>query len=99
MAKYMYLYSGGPGMEMDEAKRNQVMAEWEAYYGKIGGNLADPGAPFGEREAVGGQPSGVNGYTIVEAADLAAAKAMTDGHPHVAHGGSIEIVECIDMSG
>jgi|SRR5689334_14912704 predicted ester cyclase len=52
---------------------------------KVGGALVDVGSPFGTSASVRddgteGTPGDLTGYTIVEADDLDAAKALTDGH-------------------
>ena len=72
---------------------------------KVGPALADGGAPFGSRAAVADDgsaptPSDQNGYTIVEADNLDAAKALTDGHPFLADSTgkfAIEIFELVPM--
>jgi hypothetical protein len=55
--------------------------------GAQGAALVDGGAPFGEKAFLGGggADTGLNGYSLYEAADLAV-------------GGSVEIAECADMS-
>ena len=65
----------------------------------------DQGAPFGARTAVGdngapASPSDQNGYTIVEADGLDAARALTERHPFLSEGKgrfSIEIFELTPM--
>lgn len=107
MAKFLYLYRG-PATPMDQFTEEQSaaqMAAWGAWMGRVGSALADGGAPFGSRTAVSDDgsesaPGDLNGYTIVEAADLAAAKALTDGHPFLSDGSgkfSVEIFELIPM--
>jgi len=67
--------------------------------------MVDPGAPFGARTAVGDNgtspaPSDQNGYTIVEADSLDAARAFTDGHPFLTEGKgrfAVEIFELVPM--
>ncbi|NVN00633.1 YciI family protein [Arthrobacter sp. SDTb3-6] len=62
-------------------------------------------APFGARAAVvdngtSAEPSALQGYSIVEAENLDAAKALADGHPFLSEGNgrfSLEIFELIDM--
>lgn len=98
MTKFVYLYTGGTMPDTPEGME-KMMGAWNAYYGGLGDRLVDGGAPFGERTCVGGgNPSSLNGYTIVEAESLDQAKQFTDGHPHLAHDGQIEVVQCQDMS-
>ncbi len=107
MASYMVLYSGGMGMEMDPEKRDQVMAEWGAWYGKMGAAVSDGGAPFGASKHLKGNgvedgPLGeapATGYTVITADSLDAAAKACEDHPHLNHGGQVQVFECIDMSG
>jgi len=67
--------------------------------------MVDPGAPFGARTAVSDNgtspaPSDQNGYTVVEADSLEAARALTDGHPFLTEGKgrfAVEIFELVPM--
>ena len=76
-----------------------------AWMGKVGSAMADPGAPFGARTAVSDNgsspaPSDQNGYSIVEAESLEAARAFTDGHPFLSEGKgrfTVEIFELVPM--
>jgi hypothetical protein len=73
--------------------------------GKLGPALVDPGAPFGARSTVsdnGSSPatSDQNGYSIVEADSLEAARSFTDGHPFLSEGKgrfAVEIFELVPM--
>jgi hypothetical protein len=107
MAKYIYLYRGPatPMADFTPEQSAEQMAAWGAWMEKVGPALADGGSPFGERAAVGDDGSAPatsdqNGYTIVEAADLATAKALTDGHPFLSGDDgkfAIEIFELLPM--
>jgi hypothetical protein len=88
MAKFIYLYRG-PSAKLANLTPQQGaerMAAFGAWIEKVGPALIDSGSPFGAgtsvhddgTEAVAGD---VFGYSIVEADDLAAAKALTDGLP------------------
>ncbi|HYC25142.1 MAG TPA: hypothetical protein VEC58_03800 [Roseiarcus sp.] len=97
--KYVYLYSGG-NPPKSEAEGKAMMKAWMDYFGKIGGALVDGGAPFarGESKLFGkAQHSHATGYSIVQAENLKQAIALTDGHPHLAQGGGIEVFECAKM--
>lgn len=95
MKNFLYLYIGGQRPEnMNKAEIEKVMNAWMAYFGKLGDKVVNAGAPLGERESVGGgAASKATGYSIVKAADLKSAVAMTKGHPHLAGGGTIEVFE------
>jgi len=107
VSKFLYLYRG-PATPMEDftpeqgAEQARAWGEWMA---KVGPALADGGAPFGARAAVSDdgtapEPSDQNGYTIVEADDLAAAKALLEGHPFLTEGKgrfAVEIFEIVPM--
>ncbi|HCU92302.1 MAG TPA: hypothetical protein DHU96_06000 [Actinobacteria bacterium] len=107
MSKYLLLYRG-PATPMEDFTPEQSaeqMKAWGDWMGRVGPALVDQGAPFGARTAVGdngavASPSDQNGYTIVEADSLDAARALTDGHPFLSEGKgrfSIEIFELTPM--
>ncbi len=107
MSKFLYLYRG-PATPMEDFTPDQSaeqMRAWGEWMGRAGSALADAGAPFGARSAVcddgsDPQPSDQNGYTIVEADSLDAARALADGHPFLSEGKgrfSIEIFELMPM--
>ncbi|WP_427017406.1 YciI family protein [Pseudarthrobacter sp. P1] len=108
MSKFIYIYKG-PATPMDQFTEEQAAeqtAAWGAWMGKVGPALVDGGAPFGARTAVvddgsGTEASELQGYTIVEAENLDAAKALTQGHPFLTEGKgrfSLDIFELIDMN-
>ena len=107
MSKYLLLYRG-PAQPMEDFTPEQSaeqMQAWGAWMGKLGPAMVDPGAPFGARTAVGDNgtspaPSDQNGYTIVEADSLEAARTLTDGHPFLTEGKgrfAVEIFELVPM--
>lgn len=108
MSKFIYLYKG-PATPMDQFTDElaaEQTAAWGAWMGKVGSALVDGGAPFaggGTSIVDDGSTAGatdLTGYTIVEAADLAAAKALTEGHPFLTEGKgrfSLEIFELGSM--
>jgi|SRR5271155_4376039 hypothetical protein len=98
--KYLFLYSGG-NPPKSEAEGKAMMGAWMAYYGKLGDKIVDGGAPFapGSKTIGKASPSHASGYTIIAAESLDAAVKLTDGHPHVAHGGGIEVFEIAPMPG
>ncbi len=98
--KYIYIYTGGREPQ-SEAEGKAMMGAWMAYFGKIGPSIVDGGAPFapGSRMLGAGKASGVTGYSIVQADNLEAAVALTSGHPHIAHGGGVEVFELVKIPG
>ena len=109
MAKFALLFIGGL---VPDDKRDQNSKDWTAWMGKIGasGALKD-GAPFGPVGKVVAKSatpkdydwhndSNVGGYCIVEADNVDAAVALTDGCPQMdeAYGsGTIEVRELLAM--
>lgn len=107
MAKFLFLYRG-PATPMEDFTPEQgaaQLAAWSEWMGRVGAALLDPGQPTGARTAVvddgsTGEPSDQNGYSIVEADNLDAARAHADKHPFLAEGKgrfSIEIFELLPM--
>ncbi len=107
MAKFIYLYRG-PAPDMSDLTREQGAeraAAFAAWMEKAGAALVDVGSPFGSSTSVRddgteGTAGDLIGYTIVDADDLAAAKALTRGLPFLAgRDGScaVEIFELLPM--
>lgn len=98
MGKYVLAYVGG-GMDETEEAQQAAMAAWGAWFGSIGSAVVDGGAPFGPSAAVGGgaASSGLTGYSILQADDLAGALKLAEGCPVIKDGGSVEVYETIDV--
>ena len=107
MSKYLYLYRG-PATQMDamsEEDSATQMKAWGDWIGRLGTSLVDVGNPFGTRTAVvddgtGRQPGDLNGYSIVEADSLDAAKSLADNHPFLTEGKgrfAVEVFELVPM--
>ncbi len=101
MPQFMYLYRGTvPDLTPEQGAER--MAAFAAWIEKVGPALADGGRPFGASAAVRGDgsegPAGeLVGYSIVEADDLSAAKALTDGLPLLGDGERTSAVEIFEM--
>lgn len=104
MAKFIYLYRGQtPDLTPEQGAER--MAAFGAWIEKVGTALVDGGSPFGSSAAVRddgseGAAGELIGYSVVEAADLDAAKALTEGLPFLAgRDGScaVEIFELVAM--
>jgi hypothetical protein len=103
MAKYLLAYTGGATPET-EAEQQAAMAAWTNWFGEIGPAIADPGNPFGPSKAVGsggtvsdGGPSGLTGYSLVNADSLDAAAELAKGCPVLTNGGAVEVYETFDV--
>jgi YCII-related domain len=107
MSKFAFLYHGPatPPDAFTPEQSREMMRAWEEWMKRAGSALVDGGAPFGARTAVtdDGSTSSTtdqNGYSIVEAEDLEAAKALTKDHPFLTEGKGrfrIEIFELMPM--
>ena len=85
MARFIYLYRGA-APDLTPEQGAERMAAFAAWMQKAGPALVDGGSPFGASASVRDDgtegPAGeLIGYTIVEADELAAAKALTEGLP------------------
>lgn len=102
MAKFIYLYRGAAptaGTPEQAAERAAGFAAWMA---RAGSALLDVGSPFGPSAAVRddgveGTAGDLIGYTIVEADDLTAAKALTDGLPFLSNSDGKFAVEIFEL--
>jgi hypothetical protein len=99
VASYVLVYKGG-GMAETEAEQQAVMAAWGTWYGQLGQAIVDGGNPFGPSKSVAtdgtvsdGAPSGLSGYTILQAESLGEAAEMARGCPVLSSGGSVEVYE------
>jgi hypothetical protein len=107
MARFIYLYRGPATPVSDPAAPEDAerMAAFGAWMAKLGPALVDVGRPFGTSASVRddgteGTAGDLIGYTIVEADDLAAAKAFTGGLPFLSGSDgkcAVEIFELLPM--
>ena len=104
MPKFIFLYRGTiPELTPEQSEERE--AAFAAWIEKLGPALIDVGSPFATSASVRddgseGTASELAGYSIVEADDLATAKALTDGLPFLSsHDGqhAIEIFELLSM--
>ena len=68
--------------------------EWEAKFGSSIVNMGAPLFPANVSDASGNWSAGnseVGGFSIVEAADAEAAKAIFEGHPHLSSGEGVSV--------
>ena len=104
MARFMILYNGPATdpSDMPPEQRDEIMAAWGAWMGRVGDALVDVGAPMDAGIAVvdDGTEAGatqLNGYSILEAADLASAKQLVDGHPFLSESDGNFKVEIFEL--
>jgi hypothetical protein len=81
------------------------MAAWRAWYEKCGAAVVDLGAPLDKSTTVtggSGAPSktSITGYTLLQAGSLEEAVTLMKDHPHFhMPGASVQVLECVPMSG
>ncbi len=104
MPTYLITYHGGPGMPADPEAAKQMVAAFQAWVGKVGAAMRDPGAPLAEartvsaNEEVDGQAAAsIGGYTIIEAANLDEAVQLVRSHPFLTRGGSLQVTEAVSV--
>ena len=105
MVNYVLVYKGGGGMAPTPDEQQKIMAAWGQWFGSIGQALVDGGNPFsGQANSIGsdgavssGSNSGLSGYSIIKADDLAAATAMAKGCPVLTSGGTIDVLETLQV--
>jgi hypothetical protein len=108
LKKFMLLYMAPVAAEVQMNVSPEEMKKgiepWMAWYGKCGKAIIDQGAPLGrgaclDKKGAAKSQSQVTGYTIVQAKDLDAAKAMIVDHPPLMMPkASIEVLEIMPMT-
>lgn len=104
MAKYVLAFHGG-GMPETEEEQAAVMAAWGAWMEGLGAALLDPGNATGQSKTIradgsvtdGGGANPVSGYTLIDAESLDEAVTLAKDNPILSSGGSIEVLETIEM--
>jgi hypothetical protein len=105
MAKFILLYKG-PATPMEDIApeaSEQMMQAWGSWMGKVGEALVDGGAPFAGRTAVAGDGSAtsasdLNGYSVVQAPDIEAARTLCDGNPFLSDGSANFVIEIYELA-
>jgi len=106
MTKYVLTYHGGAhDLPTAEAEMEKLMAAWGAWFEQLGDALVDGGAPFGPSAALtadgtiteGGIVSDMNGYGIIEAANMEEAAKLAGGCPVLTGGATVQISEALEI--
>ncbi|MDH3220738.1 MAG: YciI family protein [Gammaproteobacteria bacterium] len=104
MPKYIFAYHGGKVPETEE-EGARVMAEWMAWFEKMGVAVVDGGNPLGPSSTLhsdgtvssDGGPNPLSGYSLVNAESIEQATELARGCPILRAEGSIEIAEAMEM--
>jgi hypothetical protein len=110
MKKFVVLYLAAQSAQAQMAEStpeaaDEGMKAWMEWAGRAGDGIVDMGNPLGpgkEITATGTSDTatGVAGYGILQAEDLAGAEALLEGHPHLMMpGASIQVYESLDLPG
>jgi hypothetical protein len=95
MPSFVFTYRLTPGYT-----RTAESAEaWQSWFDGMDGHVADIGRPAVEVAALGncGPGTELGGYSLIDAADLAAALALAKGCPGIARDGGIEVARLGDL--
>lgn len=104
MSQYMLVYKG-EATDMSEMTQDEVMTvmgKWRVWMENVGTALTDVGSPFGDGTSVvddgsSGTASALTGYSIVEADDMAAAQALSVGHPFLSEGAGNFAIDIFEL--
>lgn len=103
MPKFVFAYHGGGKPETEE-EGAKAMAAWGAWMEKHGKDFVDPGNPVGMSKTVtangvenNGGSNPLSGYSLINASDMDAAVSIAKSCPVLQHGGTVEVVEAINM--
>ena len=107
MAKYLLLYGGAAALPEGEDAQKAIMADWMAWFGKLGSNVVDGGNPFSMAKSVDSHgmvsdgPAGpmATGYCIIKAGSLDAAAAIARECPVLQGGANISVYETVAHPG
>ena len=100
MPRFLVTYHGGAEVPHDPVVMERIRAAFVQWAQKTGPALVDPGAPIAGRKTVttngsrdGAADGPVDGWSVVEAADMDAVAEIIKDHPFVSRGGSLQINE------
>lgn len=91
MARFIFTYRHRE--DYVPAAGQDVTAEWNGFFERIGSNVVEPGQPIFERTSLGdvGAATRLAGFSVVEAESLDAATALAQACPTLRRGGGVEI--------
>ena len=102
MPKFAFIYRNAkPPASPDEGQRH--MEAWREWSQGLGAALVYPGMPFSRAVAVSARGvsddvgPALDGVSVVEAEDCAAARRMAESCPHLQLGGDIVVAEGLDL--
>jgi hypothetical protein len=98
MSKYVFAFRNDP----DRAATPGEEEAWGAWFGELGGAVADFGNRVGRAAMVGASgaspyPDALSGYVVVNADSLESAMQLAQGCPGLRAGGQVEVGEILEM--
>lgn len=106
MPTFLVTYHGGGEMPTSPEARQQMMAAFGAWATGVGAALVDPGAPLGSAKTVmsgrvvdGQAAATIAGYSLLRAEDLGSAVKMVEGHPFLSRGGTLQVIQAVELQG
>ena len=96
MSKYVFAFRNDPNRAATAGEE----AAWTAWFGELGGAIADFGNRVSKASMVGGagtDADALSGYTVVTADSLDSAVALAKGCPGLRAGGRVEVGEILEM--
>jgi hypothetical protein len=100
MPRFLVTYHGGAEVPHDPEVMERIRAAFMQWAQKTGPALVDPGSPIAGRKTVstkglkdGAADGPVDGWSVVEAADMDTAAEILKDHPFVSRGGSLQVNE------
>ena len=103
MSRFLVLYRSAVSAAEQMATADpdsgaESMKAWMEWSERAGESIVDLGSPT--QTVAGGEPgSFIGGYSVLQADDLDGVQRALDGHPHVMWGGTIEILEMLEIPG
>jgi hypothetical protein len=103
MTKYLVLYRAENTAAEQMAGNDPEAAEagmqaWMQWAEKAGPAIVDLGSPTQPVAGPGGGDP-IGGYSILQAESLEALQEVLDGHPHTSWGGTIDVLELLEVPG
>lgn len=104
MTKFLVLYRSAATAAEQMAAGTPEQAQagmdaWMTWAQRAGDAVVDLGSPLSVVEPGGDAGDPVGGYSILQADDAEGVAKVLDGHPHAAMGGTIEVLEFLQMPG
>lgn len=103
MANYLLVFHGGGMAETEEAQQRSI-ADWTAWYDRMGSAVVDGGNPISQTRTVAsdgevteGAPNAATGYAIIAADSIDAALELAKACPILGDGGSVEVGETFQV--